>query len=111
MLRSKRGDVLEGLQQYSRYALDVLFVENAVRIDNLEGLIYELAGEPRVVTRQILEQAAHTAGVTAPLEVVVDALVEATFLGLRLRQINSFTDMTKLISSSLRQWRARSRPT
>ena len=80
----EEGDVLEGLQQYSRYALDVLLVENAVRIDNLEGLIYELAGEPRVVTRQILEQAAHTAGVTAPLEAVVDALVEATFLGVEV---------------------------
>ena len=75
-------DVLKGLQQYSRYALDVLLVENAVQIDNLEGLIYELVGGPRVVTRQILEQAAHTAGVTAPLEDVVDALVAATFLGI-----------------------------
>ena len=80
----EEGDVLEGLQQYSRYALDVLLVENAVRIDNLEELIYELVGESRVVNRQILEQAAHTAGVTAPLEDVVDALLEAAFLGVEV---------------------------
>ena len=80
----EEGDVLDGLPQYSRYALDVLLVENAFRIDNLENLIYELVGESRVVTRQILEQAAHTAGVTTPLEDVVDALEESTFLGVEV---------------------------
>ena len=77
-------DIREAFRQYSRYALDVLLVENSVRIDKLEGMIYELVGEPRIMTRQILRKAAQVAGVTATLEDVIEALVEATFLGVEV---------------------------
>ena len=61
-----------------------MLVENSVRIDKLEGMIYELVGESRIMTRQTLRKAAEVAGVTATLEDVVDALVEATFLGVEV---------------------------
>ena len=77
-------DIREALRQYSRYVLDVLLVENAVRIDNLEEFIYELLGESSVITRQILQQTAHAGGVTAPMEDLVDALVGATFFGVEV---------------------------
>ena len=80
----EEDDILEAFRQYSRYALDVLLVENSVRIDKLEGMIYELVGESRIMTRQTLRKAAEVAGVTATLEDVVDALVEATFLGVEV---------------------------
>ena len=63
----EEDDILEAFRQYSRYALDVLFVENSVRIDKLEGMIYELVGESRIMTRQTLRKAAEVAGVTATL--------------------------------------------
>ena len=80
----EEDDILEAFRQYSRYALDVLLVENSARIDKLEGMIYELVGEYRIMTRQTLRKAAEVAGVTATLEDVVDALVEATFLGVEV---------------------------
>ena len=80
----EEDDILEAFRQYSKYALDVLLVENSVRIDNLEGMIYELVGEPYIMTRRTLQKAVQAAGVTAPLEDIVDALVEATFLGVEV---------------------------
>ena len=80
----EEDDILEAFRQYSRYTLDVLLVENSVRIDKLEGMIYELVGEPRIMTRQTLRKAAQVAGVTATLEQVIEALVEATFLGVEV---------------------------
>ena len=80
----EEDDILEAYRQYSRYALDVLLVETSVRIDKLEEMIYELLGEPRIITRQTLRKAAQVAGVTATLEEVIEALVEATFLGVEV---------------------------
>ncbi len=80
----EEDDILEACRQYSRYALDVLLVETSVRIDKLEEMIYELVGEPRIITRQTLRKAAQVAGVTATLEDVIEALVEATFLGVEV---------------------------
>ena len=77
-------DILEAFQQYSRYALDILLVENSVRIDNLEEMIYELVGEPRIMTRQKLRKAVQAAGVTAALGDIVDALEEALFFGVEV---------------------------
>ena len=80
----EEDDILKAFRQYSRYALDVLLVENSVRIGKLEGMIYELAGEPRIMTRQTLRKAAQVAGVTATLEDIIEVLVEATFLGVEV---------------------------
>lgn len=83
--RIEEEDILAAEQQYSRFAIDSLLVENGIRIPQLEELIYEFTGSNDVVTNSEVLKAAERAGVPEQYFTdVVDALCELTFLGLEI---------------------------
>jgi hypothetical protein len=80
--RIEEKDLLAGLEQYSRFALDSLLVEAAPRIPTIEALLLNLVGGPDVVTEETLRREMMAAGYKPEqLDSVLDALGELTFLG------------------------------
>jgi hypothetical protein len=82
-LKIEEEDLISAEQQYSRFALDSLFVETGSRISNMEELIYEFAATSEIVTTNQIKSAMDMAGLgAASLIDIIDSLSELTFLGL-----------------------------
>jgi hypothetical protein len=82
-LKIEEKDLISAEQQYSRFALDSLFVETGSRISKMEDLVYEFAGMSEIITTNQIKTAMDMAGLAAAsLNEVIDTLAELTFLGL-----------------------------
>lgn len=80
--RIEEKDLISAEQQYSRFALDSLLVENGTRVPRLEELIFEFVGAPEIIGDEDIKRAMSAAGLSeSELQRVVDALSEFTFLG------------------------------
>ena len=65
---------------YSEYALQSLFPENGGRIENLESIFYEFAGENSIITQEQLEEYLHESN-PHETEQLIEILCEMTFIG------------------------------
>jgi hypothetical protein len=83
--RIEAGDVKAAEKRYSQFALESLLVESTHRVQQLESLLYELAGSRPVITYGEMLAAMTTAGIPSDLGPdVVDVLVEGAFFGLEV---------------------------
>jgi len=75
-------DILEAQKRYSQYALDSLLVENGIRIQDLESLLYEFVGDSEVITYdQLLDKMIKSGISEEKLDDVIELLCDLTFLG------------------------------
>jgi hypothetical protein len=83
--RVDAADVLEAEKQYSQYALETVLVEGRTELRELEAVLYEFAGAPRVLGRQRLEDLLKKGGIpTSALASVIEKLCDLSFLGLEV---------------------------
>lgn len=73
-------DFLSAEYYYSEYALQSLFPENGNRIDNLESILYEFAGQRAIIDQNELEECLRVNS-THDINQLVQVLCEMTFLG------------------------------
>jgi hypothetical protein len=80
--RIEEKDLVSGLEQYSRFALDSLLVEAVPRLPAIESILLNLVGGPDVITDVRLRAGSIAAGVSPDqVGAVIDTLGELTFLG------------------------------
>jgi hypothetical protein len=80
-------DLVDAETQYSRFALDSLIVESAVRIPNVENLLVHFVQSNRIVTEQEIAEKLHAAAIPPDqFESVTSLFVQLTFLGLEVEQ-------------------------
>lgn len=70
---------------YSEYALHSLFPENGGRIDDLESILYEFAGEESIISQEDLESCLKRSS-NDEIDKLIDILCEITFLGKEIRE-------------------------
>lgn len=79
------SDLKEAEKEYSQYALETILVENGIRFDNLERILYEFAGAPQFVTESKTKNGFSRANVAAPdIDQIIAHLCELSFLGLEV---------------------------
>jgi hypothetical protein len=79
--RVEEDDLLDGEKQYSRFALNALIVEAAVRIPNIEDLLLHFVQCFEIITEREIEARLRDVGVSAGLIDVVDWFGQLTFIG------------------------------
>lgn len=80
--RVEAADVLEAEKKYSQYALDSIIVENGIRVEDLELLLYEFVGSREIITRDDVLRAMKNCRIPkGRLRAVIDLLCDLTFLG------------------------------
>ncbi len=78
-------DILEAQKRYSQYALDSIVVENNIRVEALEALLYEFVGSVEVVHREDILQAMKVCKISeSKLDEVIELLCDLTFLGMEV---------------------------
>lgn len=73
-------DFQDAEYSYSEYALHSLFPENGGRIDNLEHILYEFAGENSILTKEELDDCLSKSSSMSKIE-LIKILSEMTFIG------------------------------
>lgn len=76
-------DIIAASREYSQYAFDALLVEDDPRSSKLEGVLYEFAGAPQVLSLGEVEKRIAAAGVEMDrAERYFDMLLDTNFLGI-----------------------------
>lgn len=70
---------------YSEYALQSLFPENGGRIDDLETIFYEFAGENSIITHEQLEECLRQTS-SQNIDQLIEILCEMTFIGKEIQE-------------------------
>jgi len=75
-------DFIDGEKQYSRFALDSLIVEAAVRIPNVEDLLLHFVQSSEILTQDEIAAKLESARMSAgQLEIVINFFAQLTFIG------------------------------
>jgi hypothetical protein len=105
--RIQENDILDAMKQYSRYVLDALLVENFLRIENLEEILYEFAGGSFIVSMEQIESALQRCSPATAADDFIDALIDGMFFGAEIAPgeftyLYNETDKPKLYAMSRR---------
>ncbi|MEM5643933.1 hypothetical protein AAHB52_29045 [Bacillus toyonensis] len=81
-------------RSYSEYALQSLFPENGNRVEDLESILYEFAGENSIINQEELEECLQRNSVQNIPE-IIGILCDMTFLGQEVQEGNLSIIMKK----------------
>lgn len=75
-------DILEARKRYSQYALDSIVVEDSIKIETLEELLYEFVGVSEIITEYEVLRAMNNCGISqSKYGDVINLLCDLGFLG------------------------------
>lgn len=74
--RIEEADLLEAHEQYSKWVLSSLFVENGVTQEQMEDFIYQLAGNTQIVSKDSIIIAMQLASIDSSLDEKVDYFID-----------------------------------
>jgi hypothetical protein len=81
--RIEVDDIKQAEKEYSQYAFNSLEAETSAQLEHLEELLYEFVGASSIVTRRQIEQFFNNVSIDqTQVQLGIDLLCEATFLGL-----------------------------
>jgi Cdc6-like AAA superfamily ATPase len=82
----EEADLLLGEKKYSHYIFDSLLVENGIRVQKLESILYEFTGANSVLLYSELVDILNKANIESKdIDYVIDILVGLSFLGLEIK--------------------------
>lgn len=85
----EESDVLSGEKKYSKYVFDSLLVENGIRVEQLESILYEFIGAKNTLSHSEVVEILKKAKVEEDkIDYVKNVLLELTFLGLEISDNN-----------------------
>lgn len=75
-------DVTDALERYSQHAIDSLIVENGINVDDFEKILYEFAGNSKILSKKTISELLHSSGAkNVDLDSLIEILCERCFLG------------------------------
>jgi hypothetical protein len=81
----EEDDILQAEEEYSKHAFDSLKTEVDVEIEGFENLLYEFAGEHKIVTRSKIENYLEKFGISNDkYDYFIRILCELTFIGVEI---------------------------
>jgi Cdc6-like AAA superfamily ATPase len=86
-LQIEKDDIKQAEKEYSQYAFDSLEAEVSAQLTHMEELLYEFAGVSSIVTRAQIEGFCKNVSIDdAQIQLAINLLCEASFLGLETKQ-------------------------
>jgi len=81
----EKSDLLNGEKKYSQYVFDSLLVENGIKIDKLENILFEFLGSDEILLEKQISLILKKADVEEnAIGYVIDVLLDLNFLGLEI---------------------------
>ncbi|EOO70281.1 hypothetical protein IIC_04723 [Bacillus cereus VD021] len=84
-IKVEEEDFKSAEHSYSEYALQSLFPENGNRVENLESLLYEFAGENSIISQEELEKCLQKNS-SQDIKEIIGTLCDMTFLGQEIQE-------------------------
>jgi hypothetical protein len=80
--RISEKDMIDAQERYSQHAIDSLIVENGISVEDFETLLYEFAGQKKVLSKTKIEEIVNKSNVkNVDVDYFLELLCERCFLG------------------------------